>query len=1372
MFSDAFKTKYFLLFFVIFLLTISGFAQQTNNGSLSGTVTDQNGQVVPNVTIKATSLGTGTKRTVVSDGDGRWTINVLTPGEYEVRAEAANFKPAVQRTTVATSNTTNLDLILGIVEQTETVTIEADNTTNSTVSSEQSPLTGSTITGRALENLPAANRGAFSTLAGDSAVSSDLTDPLTNGNGNPEASINGNRTTSIGVLFNGIDSTNLTGTGSLTENISPAPETIQEVRVLTSLYDASLGRNGGGNVQVVTRNGTNQFAGTAYIYAQNEKFNANDFFFNRDGIERQRARRIEGGFTVGGPIIKDKLFFFGGYQRTDANTAYVPTAQSLAVLPVALAFAGNRSPQGLRRAFASQRGDRAGQGFSNPACVTAARIPANTNPNTIINFLCIDPFGPGYKLFTLRNPLTNDFLIPTLTAGRYEPLYLNPNNTTFDTDPRLDGFDINRIPLLDLVRESGIGGGNPLARVRNAFPAEFQQDQFTTRLDYNLSKGNDQGYNSNTLYGTFFFANFPATEPFTDDTLVSPFPLKKNDRNRTLALTDQHVFSASWINELRFGYFYLNNTRSLQDELLQPEFTNESLGINNPARLFAPGAETSRCGRVSGRGDIQDFQVCAPNDIFNRRKQVTLTFADNVTYTKGAQTWRFGFEHKRNFFDTNLPEEQGGDFENLNNFSELLLSFIPEADTAYGISDKSFRFNDLSFYVSDDWKISSKLTLNLGVRWDWFGIPTEKNGRFANFDPALVTDPNNIGAGIILPGNASGTGFNAIDASLPSIRRADNKTTLNGQDLNNFAPRVGFAFAPFKNGKTTIRGGYGIFYDRPSASFINTVYKNYPYFREIEVKNDLGSPFTLQYDTAFNSQSPQIPFSQYLPFRVQYVQNVSVASPLQLFDNRPITTQINGVNYRGDRAEPLEFRAVDRDLKTPTIQQWNVGIQQEIGKGWVFEGRYVGTRGTQLLLAVGFNQAYDLNDSSTPDYIFERLNQAYLQSPFAQNFPLRSGATARERGCGIAFGATVTNQLTRIPGIPYPFGAACPGFPNLDYNFDSYSNSGAEATDLIDTDLRVPYLGLDPVESIILQSRGYSIYHSGQFNLSKRFSNGGFNLSYTFSKSIDIGSTDPGSTASSGRPDTPSLGLVVQGDQRNINSNRAVSDFDRPHRFAGSFVWQLPLYKSKNKFLSGWQLSGFGQWQSGTPFTILASDVEFVPINQTGNFQNQFAGRFRYNEIRADPRGGTGGVALARTVYNAGRASGTLFNAGFARPNVRSLELLLQRNCADITRCYFNTNQNPNDPNAALLAAYGRFGNLGRNVLRGPSQRRVDISIQKSTKLTERISLELKWDIFNIFNFVNFANPNADLTDETDFGQITRTVGAPRVMQFGMKLRF
>jgi hypothetical protein len=153
--------------------------------------------------------------------------------------------------------------------------------------------------------------------------------------------------------------------------------------------------------------------------------------------------------------------------------------------------------------------------------------------------------------------------------------------------------------------------------------------------------------------------------------------------------------------------------------------------------------------------------------------------------------------------------------------------------------------------------------------------------------------------------------------------------------------------------------------------------------------------------------------------------------------------------------------------------------------------------------------------------------------------------------------------------------------------------------------------------------------------------------------------------------------------------------------------------------------------------------------------------------------GGTAGTAtLAYTTFNVASSTGTFYNPAFARPNVSSLELLKQRNCPDVTRCYFNTSQNPFDPNQAFLPGNGQFGNLGRNVLRGPAQKLVSFSLSKTSQLTERVGLEFRWDVFNVFNFANFANPNADLSDETDFGQITRSVGGPRTMQFGVKLKF
>lgn len=1351
--------------FCILLLSQAIYAQQTDNGGLTGTVFDPNNAVVPNATVTVTNKGRGTQRTATTNEEGRYTINVLPLGEYDIKAESTGFDPAIQTVTVVSGDTTTADLILGV--KGETATVEVRDERPELVNQNDSGTITSSVTGQSIERQPVVNRTAFGRLQQDTSTSGEIPDPNGNGTGNPETSTNGARTTSTGVQFNGVDATNFSGTGSLTGNISPAPEAVEEVTFLSNGYDASLGRSGGGSVQLTTRGGTNTFSGTAYIYAQNERFNGNDFFFNRDGIDRQAARRLEGGFTLGGPVIKEKLFFFGNYQKTDALTAYVPTAQSFVILPEALAFITDRSnPENIRQAFnLSQRfGGGAGVVFQSPNCISNGIV--RDAFAGVVRSTCIDTSSPGFRLFNLRNPATGDYFIPSLVPGRYERLYVNPNNVDIRRNGtiRLTQADFaalgfpNGPPLLDLGGQEIVGGGLPLVRVRNVFPAEFQQDQFSTRLDYLLSKGDSNGNNSNTLSGTFFFANFPATDPFSTDTLVSPTPLIRNDRNRTLAVTDTHVFSGTLINEARFGYFSLGNSRELDERFLADQYTNSGLGIFNPATAFAPGPSTQRAARFAGTGNLSDFSVGAPTDIYNQREQLTLTFADNVTYTRGNHTIRFGVEHKRNAFDTNLPEEQSGEFEALENFGQLLTSFVPEADVTFGITDKQFRFNDLSFYASDDWKFNDRLTLNLGLRWDWFGLPTEKNGRFTNFDFSRVTDPNNIVPGFILPSNTTTTGFNAIDASLPTISSAGNKHTLNGQDLNNFAPRVGFAFKPFKNNGTLIRGGYGIFYDRPSAAFINTIYSNYPFFKEIEI-TQATSPFVVQAQTAFLDQIPNLPFSNYFPFRIG-VNNLDTSSRYFLLDNTP------GAEFSLG-SEPVEFRAIDRDLKTPLIQQWNLGIQQEFFKNWVFEARYVGTRGQQLLVAVGFNQPYDLNDPNTPDYIFARLNAACESSPGCLLPPAVPGQSARVRGASTAsnngaFGAC-NPAFAGVAG----YAPCLNGFGGFDYNLNpDFANSRG----IISPDVRTPYLGLDGTDAIILQSRGYSFYHAGQFNLSRRFSKGfSFNLSYTFSKSMDIGSTDPGSTTASGRPDTPNLGLVVQGDQRNLNANRALSDFDRPHRFAGSFFWEIPDFGYKSKFTSGWQLSGFGQWQSGTPFSIFASDASFDPYTASSVFTDQFRGLVR----RAANRNGVFATGFSETGFNVGVGSGTIFNAAFGRPSVRNLELL-RRQGSDITREYFNTCQDPNNTECALIAPLGGFGNLGRNVLRGPSQKRFDLSLQKVTKFgsNDRYTLELKWDIFNVFNLVNFANPNSDLSDETDFGQITRTVGAPRVMQFGAKFRF
>ncbi len=470
--------------------------------------------------------------------------------------------------------------------------------------------------------------------------------------------------------------------------------------------------------------------------------------------------------------------------------------------------------------------------------------------------------------------------------------------------------------------------------------------------------------------------------------------------------------------------------------------------------------------------------------------------------------------------------------------------------------------------------------------------------------------------------------------------------------------------------------------------------------------------------TAFSGVPTNIPLNQFLPFRI--TRSSGAAGTYQIRDNTPVfvdsrgTPQGTGCNpltgancIRGNIAETFEFRAIDRNLKTPFIHQWNVGVQYELFKDLLFEARYVGTAGRNLLQATALNQGFDLNDSNTPDHIFERFNQAYVAAG-SPNGALNSGSTARERGVGRAFGF-FNSVLGRID--------------------NNLANANGQA---INFEARVPILGFNVPEALILRSDAYSNYHGGQFSLTKRFSKGlQFNVAYTFSKSIDIMSSDPGSTAGSGKPDVPNTGFIAQGDARNTANNRGLSDFDRTHRFSTNFVYEIPAFGSNNRFLTGWSVSGFFQAQSGTPFTVFASEPEIANASQ-------------YTSVT--------------------RGAGGIYRAGFGRPNIVCSADEAINNYSRDNLAVINS--------ACFTSALGGFGNLGRNTFRGPSQRRFDISFAKNTRLTERFSLEVGFDIFNLFNTVNLANPNSDLQDGVDFGVITNTVGGPRVGQFRAKLRF
>ena len=1170
-------------------------AQSGPEGSINGTVLDGAQAALPGVAVTARHSETGYTRTATTSAEGFYRLTALPVGRYEVTFQLNGFRTLNRRelaVEAAVPLTLNTRLEVGGLSETLTVVGETPvlQTSTATISRQ--------LSGRELMEVPSATRNFTHLLTATTGASADLPPVASNDTGSISPSVNGTKTTSNSVLYNGVDVTSLlSNSGSLDEGLVPAPETLEEVKLQTSLYDASVGRSGGGNFQLVTRSGSNALHGSVYAFGQHERFNSNDFFFDKAGLEKPKAQRGEAGFTIGGPLKQDKVQFFGSFQYTNAETGYVPTASSRALVPAALALIqGDRTAASIVAAFQQ----------ANPAF---ALRPDQISPLAL-------------QFLNTRNPVTGGFLIPAA------------NGPTVRRDPTAS------------VTGFGTIGGDPLVELRQVVPAEFQQYQGSGRLDVAVS-------GSNRLQLSYFMGDFPSLDPFPDpSTLVSPFTLRRSNRGQVASLGDTHMFGSSSVHQLRVGYFALRNTRRLDDPFLTPEMTGAAFGIANPALLFDDRPATRRLGHFVDRGITWSFG--GPNDSFNTREQKTLHVADSLTTAWRSHQIRFGADLKVHQVKTDLPEEQATEFEKIENWQHFLLGLTPEADTQFGFTQKQFTARDVALYLTDDWHVSPRLTLNFGVRWDWYGWPEEKNGFLGNFILSRVTNPDNPFAGIVVPSNAELTGNPSIDPAVGALPRADTKHTLDAQDLDNVAPRVGFAWNP--SSRFVVRGGYGIFYDRPSAAFMNTVFSNYPHLREVEIT---APSRRVPIQNAFSSYLPAggaPPVTAFFPFQVVFANGAYT-----LFDGTGLGRAI------GNPAETLEFRAVDPELKTPYYHHFNLGVQVEVMKNLAFEARYAGSRGRSLLLSRSFNVPNDLNDPRTPQFVFDRITAAF-----------RAGGGQ--------------------PSAADPQG--------LGYGYGGDKNRGPNNA-VIGAEIRAPYLGFNDREAVILESAGESEYDSVQLSLTRRWAKGlEFHAAYTLSNSKDYFSSDPGSTAGSGRPDEANVGFAAENDARDRESNWADSDFDRRHRFSFSGLWEP---------FGGWQLGVYAQVQSGRPFSVYAFESGLLSLV----FQ------------RLDFAPGANADTVARQA--ASPEDGWFDTAGVVRANAA--------------------------------------GNTPRNFLRGPSQKRVDLSLAKRVRLGGTTQVELRAEVFNVFDWVNLGMPSNNVAS-ADFGTITNTIGGPRTTQLGLRLTF
>ena len=971
------------------LLFDSALAQSGANTGLRGRVTDPTGGGIPGVAVTLTNVETGSARSVTTGATGDWEVRFLTPGTYRITFELTGFKQLRREgVTVSTAEMATVDVTLEVGGLAEAVQVVA----NAEMVSSGSMTVQRTLDQKELDSLPTSARNFTQLLVIEPGVSADISELLSNDNASISPSVNGARTTNNSFVFNGVDVTNLlccnsrvtgssgtidNGGGSLSRNVAPAPETLQEVKLQTSLYDAGTGRNGGGNFTLVSKSGTNSFRGSAYYYNQNDALMANDFFFNRAGIDKPILDRHEGGGTIGGPIVRNRTFFFGSYQRTQAETSFVDEASNTVLMPRALTD------------------DRSDTGINNFAA-------AIWNPiHGPVNFSVINPISRA--LLRAKFP-DGTYLIPSGSGG---------------ASCRRNGTQLF---------ES--------CQVVSVIPATFQQDQFTTNLDHQLTA-------ANRVSGKYFFSNQPSRDPLANANALTRFEREDTTYQRTFSLTDLHVFSSSVVNEFRGGFF-----RNRNDSDPVAYFTNDEFGIVNPLDAKVPDLT-----QLDIRGDRDvggRVRFGTPSDgtrIYDL--QTTYTIGDTLTLTKGKHSIRAGGELRRHHLDGDLREGQNRRHNFRSWFDFLTVGYrnpsdgnrarqISDSSITYGETARNYRMTDLNAYVAEDWRISSKLTLNLGVRWEYFGFPSEKNGMLAVFDFPAALETGLVQDGFVFASNFdpnSVPGAAGLD-----LTKADSTTIVPG-DYDNVMPRVGFAWTPFEKRNFVLRGGYGMFYERTTGAFANSLRQAPPFFRELQL-NNLGDYNVVPTDF------PALP-----------IPSMSVGFD----DGEPILV---GSNDPNNEFEALETQMVSPDLQTPHLQQWSVNTQWEFRPNWLLEVGYIGTKGNDLLQFINQNQALDIDALG--------------------GFQPRAGVP----GGGFTGNYyTVVNDRFVNTKTPPP---GC----------DLFDDPGEC---VVAQELRGPLLGLDEDEGAnTLYSNGQSWYHALQTSLQKRFSAGYLvNVNYTFSRAID-----------------------------------------------------------------------------------------------------------------------------------------------------------------------------------------------------------------------------------------------------------------------------
>ncbi|HEV3481522.1 MAG TPA: carboxypeptidase regulatory-like domain-containing protein [Candidatus Acidoferrales bacterium] len=1390
-----------LCFAVIFACASPIWAQSATTGGLTGTVTDPSGGVVVGASVTADNNATGQERTATTDSSGVYKFSLLPPGQYSVKFGSSGFKTStVGSVTVNVTETAVLNQKLEVGAQTAEITVESTAETVQT----QNATVGTLVGSQTVTTLPLNSRNYTQIIDLSPGVNVNVASAAAVGNGTQDINVNGMGSDQNNYMMDGAVLTNY-GSGGGAQSGSfpgigiPNPDSIQEFKIQTSQYDAEYGRNPGASVNVVTKSGTNSFHGDAWEFFRNSYLDGNDLFNKLSEQTLKSANKPEilnenlFGGTIGGPIKKDKLFFFGSYQGLRQKNG-LGTNGFATGLTTGLTLLPFSEPDGTRN-------DEVG---SIPLNYIAGNAPCNYA--TYRGYLGC--YFAGASGFFSPVPIQ-----PPDQANPLNDATTNINNVAVNflrtPGPKKGlnaGFWIPSVPFR---------GGQPLENCWTdrscatnvvSDPILANEDQYLANFDYVVNS-------KNTLSEKFFTSKDPQVQPFSGifaaSTPGAPTAVTYTADSGTLKLTT--VATNNLVNEAYFSFQRQTAFGATQDYVAACSVAGFQEPLANP--IVNPGPDlATRCSNVLGKG-INPSQLEIPEiislgvgglpneggyDNGGNFIPANTTFFnyfqgnEQISWNHGKHSIRTGFWYNRIQFNWTIP---GRGFLGFFNTADFLTSSSGAADTGttalpgevlidgYGLTNidgnrHNQRVNEFASFIQDDIKVSRKLTLNLGLRWEYDGYPTETRGLFTDAWPTqtvlvntgsfflgneiasgppcpapvifgppcpAVTNNNQIGtlAGYAVQSNynpnirscgnplaSSACGLTASAGIFPGYPGGatgvffnNNKTIVHGFPINAFGPRVGLAWQPL-NDKFVIRAGWGIFYDAVYANLLSYNQAGNPPYN--------GSVFS----TPANSlDNPDVSMGLlgWTPRTLQVAAGNATDGAITIMDNAGGL----GVGATSDS----EF------LGAPLVQQYNLDLQYELGHNWVADIGYVGSHGIRL-----FNWS-------------QPINIAFL----VPNAP---------------------NEPTDPQNMRMIIGSGAPGTPNsLSFNDPANTNPATQVLDNIGNSSlfnqgnpgnylgRVRYLGYGANGMASTNTHGDSLYDSLQAQLKHQFSNGLLlQASYTWSKLItNINAAEAGGTGVGiAAPGNVLSGSSGSNDPLDLGQQYGLAAFNRPQRLVIAYSYAFP-YKNTHGFsghvLGGWTVSGITTIQNGLPFSVTDGNAGTIYWGAGGtafctgcNIRAELApantGRCRADGVCDGTGLATSGSTVCRLGLSPTQAAafGCAVDQGWINASAFTSAPCIGGTVAGAANC-------------ASSGGGTGFGNSMVGSVMGPGQHNWDMSVLKNTRVTEGTSVEFRAEFYNIWNHPQFNEPFNNIAAGT-FGTITSSSVPPRVVQFALKFIF